>query len=235
MLDGQGVYTLVDGDPVVMRRGDLVLTPSWAFHEHHNPTDTPMTWLDVLDLPVVAALDAVFFERGPSPDPDRSEAPASAAERRWGAGAGLAPQPPGDTGPLPAHSPLLVYRWDRTDTALDALLESSGSRDATVTFTDPSRGRDVMPTMRCEMRRVRPGATTAATRQTGTRLSAVLAGAGQVTVGGQVFDVSAGDVFVVPSWCWHALTPGSRMDVFTASDAPLLDALSLFRREMAAA
>ncbi|WP_259294342.1 hypothetical protein [Streptomyces resistomycificus] len=26
-----------------MRRGDLLLTPSWAFHEHQNGTDEPMT------------------------------------------------------------------------------------------------------------------------------------------------------------------------------------------------
>jgi gentisate 1,2-dioxygenase len=228
VLDGQGVYTLVDGDPVAMRRGDLVLTPSWSFHEHHNPTDTPMTWLDVLDLPVVAALDAVFFEGGPSPEPDRNSAPASAAERRWGAGAGLVPAD--GSGPLPAHSPLLVYRWDRTDAALEALLEAAGGPDATVRFTDPARGGDVMPTLRCEMRRVRPGTTTAAVRQTGTRLSAVLAGTGQVTIGDEVFDVAAGDVFVIPSWCWQAVTAESRMDIFTASDAPVLEALRLFRR-----
>lgn len=235
VLEGEGVYTLVDGDPLAMRRGDLVLTPSWAFHEHHNPTDVPMTWLDVLDLPVVAALDAVFFEGGPSEEPDRSSAPASASEQRWGTGAGLAPQLPDGTGALAPHSPLLVYRWDRTDAALGALLDASGGRDATLRFTDPARGRDVMPTMRCEMRRVLAGTTTAADRQTGTRLSAVLGGAGQVTIGGQAFDVAEGDVFVVPSWCWLGVSAESQLDIFSASDAPVLDAVGLFRRAEAAA
>ena len=31
VLEGEGVWTVVDGDPVAMRRGDLLLTPGWAF------------------------------------------------------------------------------------------------------------------------------------------------------------------------------------------------------------
>ena len=29
VLEGEGVWTVVDGDPVAMRRGDLLLTPGW--------------------------------------------------------------------------------------------------------------------------------------------------------------------------------------------------------------
>ena len=232
VLDGHGVYTQVDGDAVGMSRGDLVLTPSWTFHEHHNPGDVPMMWLDVLDLPVVAALDAVFFEPGPTEAATHSPAPRSTAELRWGAGAGLAPA---DTGGLPQHSPLLVYRWKHTDAALDALLEAQQTTDAVLRFRDPARGGDVMPTMRCEMRRLLPGAVTTADRQTGTRVSAVLDGHGVVELGGRSFDLAAGDVFVVPSWCTHRLQAQSRMDVFTTSDSPVLEALGLHRREQVAA
>jgi gentisate 1,2-dioxygenase len=228
VLDGQGVYTLVDGDPVAMSRGDLVLTPSWTFHEHHNPGESPMMWLDVLDLPVVAALDAVFFEQGPDADVDRASATRSSAERRWGSGAGLVPA---GTTDLPSHSPLLVYRWQHTDAALDALLETDDVPDATVRFRDPSRDRDVMPTMRCEMRRVLAGTSTRTDRQTGTRVCAVLDGTGTVTLGGESFGLSPGDVFVVPSWCTHQLHAQSRLDVFITSDSPVLEALGLHRSE----
>ncbi|WP_226966554.1 cupin domain-containing protein [Streptomyces phaeolivaceus] len=244
VLDGEGVYTLVDGDPISMARGDLVLTPSWTFHEHHNPGDVPMMWLDVLDLPMVAALDAVFFEPGAAPEggpdtglgvgldagskTDRGPVLRSAAERRWGAGAGLVPA---DTSGLPAHSPLLVYRRRDTDAALDALLEVEDAADVTVRFRDPVRDRDVMPTMRCEMRRVLPGTTTRRERQTGTRVSAVLDGSGTVVLNGESFDLSPGDVFVVPSWCTQQLYARSRLDVFTTSDSPVLEALGLHRTE----
>jgi gentisate 1,2-dioxygenase len=234
VLDGEGVYTVVDGDPVSMARGDLVLTPSWTFHEHHNPGTGAMMWLDVLDLPLVAALDAVFFEPGTDAPAARPATAGSSSERLWGSGAGLGPAGPVDGGPpaeLHGHSPLVAYRWDRTDAALEGRLRETGSGDAVVRYLDPARGGDVMPTMRCEMRRLLAGVSTAADRQTGTRVCAVLEGTGVVELGDQRLDLGPGDVFVVPSWCAHRLHASSRLDVFTTSDAPILQALGLFRRE----
>jgi gentisate 1,2-dioxygenase len=39
VLEGEGVWTVVDGDPVAMRRGDLLLTPGWRFHGHQSVSD----------------------------------------------------------------------------------------------------------------------------------------------------------------------------------------------------
>lgn len=234
VLDGNGVYTLLDGDPVAMSRGDLVLTPSWVYHEHHNPSSQPMMWLDVLDLPMVAALDAVFFEERPSEEADESVAPRSASERRFGQGAGLVPTGVSASVHDRPHSPLMVYRWADTDAALDSLLELGDGQEAELRYRDPSRGRDVMPTLRCEMHRSVAGHTTATGRQTGTRVCAVLDGAGTVRLGGQEFAVAPGDVFVVPSWCEYQLEARSTLDIFTTSDAPVLEALGLFRRKVVA-
>lgn len=231
VVDGGGVYTLVDGDPVAMSRGDLVLTPSWTFHEHHNPGDRSMMWLDVLDLPVVAALDAVFFEEGPSEESNDSVAARSHSERRFGQGPGLVPTGSSRTPHDRAYSPLIVYRWADTDAALDALLEAATNGQAELRFRDPSRDRDVMPTLRCEMRRIAAGVSTLADRQTGTRVSAVLHGSGTARLGDRDFSLTAGDIFVVPSWCEHQLHADTTLDVFTTSDAPILEALELFRRE----
>lgn len=230
VLDGGGVYTLIDGDPIVMERGDLVLTPSWTFHEHHNPSDQSMMWLDVLDLPIVAALDAVFFEEGPSTEVDQSVAAQSLSEQRFGQGPGLVPTGVSQKSHDRAFSPLTVYRWLDTDAALTALLEASRTGHAELRFRDPSRDRDVMPTLRCEMRRISAGVATPVDRQTGTRVCAVLHGSGSVTLGSQVHSLTAGDIFVVPSWCMHRLQATTTMDVFTTSDAPVLEALELFRR-----
>lgn len=231
VLEGQGVYTLIDGDPIAMGRGDLVLTPSWTFHEHHNPSAEPMMWLDVLDLPIVAALDAVFFEEGPSEEADRSTSPRSTSERRYGQGPGLVPAGISLNSHDRAHSPLAVFRWAETDSALSALLEVGDADEAAVRFRDPTRGRDVMPTLRCEMRRLRAGATSIMDRQTGTRVCAVLEGSGSVRLGGEELSLNPGDIFVVPSWCTHQLVAETGLDVFTTSDAPVLEALSLFRRD----
>src|ERR1051325_10930731 len=38
IMSGNGAYTAVEGEKVVMREGDLVLTPSWLWHDHGNET-----------------------------------------------------------------------------------------------------------------------------------------------------------------------------------------------------
>ena len=45
VVEGEGVWTVVNGDPVAMRRGDFLLTPGWNFQGHHNETDQPMAWI----------------------------------------------------------------------------------------------------------------------------------------------------------------------------------------------
>lgn len=226
ITEGEGVFTVVDGDPLPMAKGDLVLTPSWTFHEHHNPGDQPMMWLDVLDLPVVAALDAVFFEEGPSEQADTSTASASASERWFGGGPGLVPA---GVGVPRHHSPLLAYRWADTDRALAAQLDVSAANSARLRYSDPVRGGDVMPTMRCEIERVKAGTSTTPHRQTGGRVACILHGTGRAQVGDRTFDLAPGDIIAVPSWSRWQLVADQELDVFSVSDAPVLDALGLFR------
>ncbi|MFD2416459.1 cupin domain-containing protein [Amycolatopsis pigmentata] len=233
IVEGEGVWTLVDSDPLHMSTGDLVLTPSWTFHEHHNPTAAPMIWMDVLDLPVVAALDAVFFEEGPSEDADRATMRQSSSEAWFGGGPGLVPVGGPD---LPAHrSPLLAYRWADTERALEAQLAVRADGHARMRYSDPVRGGDVMPTMRCEMERLRPGTMTASVRQTGGQVTCVLHGTGRITVGSgeqaQVFSVEPGDIVAIPSWAPRSVIADTELDLFTTSDAPVLEALGLFRVE----
>ena len=53
----------MDGERTKMRPGDLVLTPSWKFHDHANTGDTPVVWMDGLDLPIVNLFDSSFAEQ----------------------------------------------------------------------------------------------------------------------------------------------------------------------------
>src|SRR5262249_25123886 len=62
IIEGQGGYTVVNGERVPMAPGDLVLTPNWCWHDHANDTGVPMIWLDGLDTPLVRMLEAGFYE-----------------------------------------------------------------------------------------------------------------------------------------------------------------------------
>lgn len=231
VLGGTDVCTLVDGDPLDMTEGDLVLTPSWTVHEHHSFGRDPMMWLDVLDLPMVAALDAVFYENSPG---TQMPGTTPASEQWFGMGPGIIPAV--DDAPTSGpHSPLLVYRWAATDRALDSQLAVTSSASARIRFTNPVSGGDVLPTMRCEMVRVPPGSSTVAAKQTGGRVACVLHGAGYAAVGPENYRIEPGDVIAIPSWApWH-LRADEQLDVFSVSDAPVLEALGLFRHAEVAA
>ena len=55
VVEGKGAYTAVDGERTTMHPGDFIITPSWTWHDHGNPSETeggePVIWLDGLDLP----------------------------------------------------------------------------------------------------------------------------------------------------------------------------------------
>src|SRR4051812_31334476 len=65
LLEGPGGYTSVNGERTTMQPGDLVLTPSWTYHDHGNPSDNPVIWLDGLDIPIVNMFEASFAEHYP--------------------------------------------------------------------------------------------------------------------------------------------------------------------------
>jgi gentisate 1,2-dioxygenase len=236
VLEGDGVYTTVDGDACDMHPGDLVLTPSWAWHDHNSAADTPMIWFDGLDMPTVIALDAVFFEPYPVEELQPVEGDHNRSARRFG-GRGLLPDGARGTG---RHSPLLVYRREETDRALTALLDDQGAPDAglpmvSVEYVNPIDGRPALPTMGCHMARLVPGGRTAPVRRVGSEIWVVYAGEGESVIGGTRFRWSTGDAFVVPSWVpveHEAHTPS---DLFRIDDAPVMRALELYREETLAA
>lgn len=62
---GEGAYTIVNGEKIVMRSGDVVLTPNWCWHGHGNESDSAAYWIDFLDVPLVQLLEPMFFEPHP--------------------------------------------------------------------------------------------------------------------------------------------------------------------------
>jgi gentisate 1,2-dioxygenase len=233
VVEGEGVWTVVDGDPVAMRRGDFLLTPGWHFHGHHNKSDTPMAWLDGLDIPFVHQTGSAFFEVGPDKVTDHSTPSRSRAERLW-THPGL--RPVSQPGPTPS-SPIAAYRWEYTDAALaDQLaLEDDGYAGvvepghAAVRFTNPTTGGDVMPTIRAEMHRLRAATTTATRREVGSAVWQVFEGAGSVRVGEREWEVTRGDLIAVPSWVPLTLTADTGLDLFRFADTPIFESLHAAR------
>jgi gentisate 1,2-dioxygenase len=224
VMNGTGATTTVDGDACTMEAGDLVLTPNWNWHDHDNAGDEPVVWFDGLDLPLVTTLESVFFENHPSEA--QPQAGRGLSERGFAA--------PGlrELGARahPAHSPLLRYAWADTDRALAALMDD-GRALASVEFTNPTTGGPALPSVGCEMHRLRPGARTNARRKTGSSVYVVFQGTGVTVIGGVAFEWGPGDVFVTPSWGAVDHEASEPADLFAISDRPVLEVLHLFQEE----
>ncbi len=242
VVEGEGVWTVVNGDPVAMRRGDFLPQAGWNWHAHHNSAREPMAWIDGLDIPFAYYTDTQFFEFGRDriSDEERATPDLSRSERLW-AYPGLTPLV---SQPLQG-TPLLAYRWEHTDRALreQLLLEREGfgiAREpghAAVRFTNPVTGADVLPTIRCEMHRYRPEAETVNQQELGSSVVQVFDGSGEVTVGDKSWTVARGDMFVVPSWVPVTIVSTASesdsesgcLDLFRFSDAPILEAIGAHR------
>ena len=229
VVEGEGVWTVVNGDPVRMSRGDLLLTPGWNFHGHHNDTDQPMAWIDGLDIPFSQRNDVGFFEFGSDRVTDYATPQFSRGERLW-CHPGLRPLSGlKDT----VSSPIGAYRWEVTDRALteQLLLEEEGQPatvaqgHAAIRYVNPTTGGDVMPTIRCEFHRLRAGCVTATRRDVGSRVYQVFEGRGAVVIDGVEHALEIGDMFVVPSWIPWSLQAETQFDLFHFSDAPIMERL----------
>jgi gentisate 1,2-dioxygenase len=226
VIEGDGVWTTVNGDACDMHPGDLVLTPSWTWHDHCNNGDQPMLWFDGLDMPTISTIDAMFFEEYPDLNQE-VQGPHNTSQRLFG-GRGVLPL---GTTAHEKHSPLLIYPWVDTDASLSTLAEISGEPLVSIEFVNPTTGKSVMPTMGCEMHRLIPGGHSRPYRKVGSSIFVVFRGRGYSVINGQRFDWGRGDMFVVPSWAFieHCATESS--DLFAVTDKPIMQALELFREE----
>ncbi|MCI5825197.1 MAG: cupin domain-containing protein [Arcanobacterium sp.] len=234
VVEGDGVWTVVNGDPVRMSRGDLLMTPGWAFHGHHNETDHSMIWIDGLDIPFSYQMDTGFFEYGSDKLTDYTMPDYSRGERLW-CHPGLRPLvQEQDT----ESTTIGAYRWEYTDAALteQLALEAEGQHStvepghAAVRYVNPTTGHDVMTTIRCQFHRLKPGTRTAARKEVGTQAFQVFEGNGYVTINGEEYQLDKGDVFVVPSWDeWSLQAEGELFDLFHFSDAPIFEKIGKYR------
>lgn len=231
IIEGTGAYTAVDGERVYMEPGDLILTPSWSWHDHGNETKDRVVWMDGLDIPLIASLEAMFFQFYNQPQVPASR-PANASKQLYG----HAQLNPTWMKAKPKSSPLLLYSWQETWKALDALRSYEGSPfdGVALEYRHPQTGGSVMPTMACCVQLLRPGEQTKAHRHTGSAVYHCVKGAGGTVIDGQCFNWSQGDIVALPPWALHEHANGSASGdavLFSIQDTPVLDALGLYYEE----
>lgn len=206
ILEGRGTYTVVEGGRVEMRPGDVLLTPSWTWHEHsaaENADDC--YWVDILDVPLVHLLEPMFFEKHPDglqrEVRDLDESP-------------------------------IAFRWEESLTRLAAGTEApaDGMSEREIELTGPDGG-SAMPTIALHVQQMSAGFTSAARRTTANSLFTVVEGIGRTVIDGESLEWQRGDIIAVPAWrpYQHVVTEDARL--VRASDEPVYASLGLLRAE----
>ncbi|TKC87918.1 gentisate 1,2-dioxygenase [Trinickia terrae] len=228
VLEGEGAYTAVDGERTTMRRGDFIITPSMTWHDHGNPGDEPVVWLDGLDIPLVQFLDAGFAEKAPVQM--QSEArPEGDALLRYGHNMVPIDFYQSASGP----TPVFVYPYRQTKHALLGLEGTPADpwHGHAFRYVNPATGASPMPTIGAFARRLKAGTETRPYRSTDSTVFVCLEGEGRATVGERTFDLAPNDVLVVPSWTVHQFRGSADMILFSFSDRPVQQGLGLWRED----
>lgn len=228
VLDGEGAYTAVDGERTTMRRGDFIITPAWTWHDHGNPGNQPVVWLDGLDIPLVRFFDAGFAEKSEA-ESQTALRPEGDALARYGAN-----MVPVDFYQAPSEpTRVFVYPYQRTRASLEAIAYATPDPHLgfKLRYVNPATGAAPMPTIGAFAQLLPAGFETRAYRCTDATVYVCLEGAGEAQIGEHTFRFAENDVFVVPSWQPLRLRAERETVLFSYSDRPAQQALGLWREE----
>lgn len=230
IIEGEGGYTVVDGDKMTMAPGDFVLTPNWTWHDHGSEGHEPVVWLDGLDLPLALLLENVFTELFAEEAQPVSK-PLNSSVAGYGRG-GLLPswQRPTDDG----NSALLKYAWtDAYETLMSLGPEGESPFDGTILeYVNPLTGGPSLPTMDSFLQRLKPGRKTRTHQHSSSAVYLAVKGHGQTTIDGKAYRWAPGDVFALPLWAAHChenLSASEDAILFSFTDAPVMKALHWYR------
>lgn len=234
VMEGEDAYTSVDGEKAVMRPFDLVLTPGGQWHDHGNPTDKPMIWLDGLDIPTVRHFDASFAE-GYHEDQFPQQAPPGDSLNRYGRN--MRPLKGHTADRRPANQPLFHYPYAEWRPALDGLANSGAEPDPhlghALEFLNPVNGGSIMSTIAAHVRLLPPGFETKPRRSTDGAIFVVVEGEGEAVIEGETIALKPRDIVVVPSWKQVVFKAASQLVLFGYSDKASQEKLNLYREENA--
>jgi gentisate 1,2-dioxygenase len=226
VIEGEGGFTIVDGEKLPMERGDLILTPALLWHEHRHEGSGPVVWLDALDLPTVLALEASYAIEGGS-QRVRNQPDGSQTHYRR---AGLVPYR-ALAGPR-ADYPLLRYPWKEVRAALEAMAAVTAADEMVhLAYVNPQTGAECLPVLGFSAIMLRPGETARPSRRSASAVLHVVEGEIEAQIDGVSLRGDVADTMAVPTHAELALVNRSAQKpafLFQVDDAPMQRKLGFF-------
>jgi gentisate 1,2-dioxygenase len=238
-LEGEGGYTTVEGEKCTMGPGDLIINPSWAWHDHGHEGKDDISYLNILDVPLVASLGCVFYDSDYAKVGDASRTiqtvrkPVNASHDFYASG-GIVPRIAKRSN-LP-YTTQLIYRFSDAMGTLKRIskYEPDPYDGHIVEYVSPESGASVVPTLSFTMQMLQPGVTLGSHRHTSSTVYCCAGGSGVTEVDGVRLEWTKNDMFAIPTWAWHSHTNLSASDpalLFAVTDSPAIQKLSLYREE----
>jgi gentisate 1,2-dioxygenase len=207
-------YTAIAGKKMYMEPGDLVITPSMAWHDHGNEGTTNVIWLDGLNIPFFKHIPVDFFDL---------------YEEEFG---------------VTTHESKIVtdeectemkFPWKKTKAQLDA----SKGEHAIFEYRLPD-AKHVNPIVGASAEKIMAGKSTVPRQDTANRIYQVHSGRGVAKIsdpkGKNTYELAWGpaDTFTVPSWYRFTIhaDEGEAAYLFTFSDIAMLEHLNLYRKKV---
>ncbi|KAJ3543610.1 hypothetical protein NM208_g3482 [Fusarium decemcellulare] len=205
IIEGQGGFTAVHGRRVAMKPRDVLVTPTWNWHDHgkkgadeEGGDDKPIIWLDGLDLPEFVHFPVHFNEHF-----SESRYPAEDVE----------------------DSPI-VFAWEKMQPRLD----SQKTAWATARYLKAD-GKELSRTIGACAERLDAGAQSPSVRETASSVYHVIEGSGATEINGEKFHWKQGDTFCIPAWHRYQHFAKDTVYLYRFDDKPMLNALGFYRVE----
>ena len=223
VVEGEGAFTIVNGEKCAMERGDLILTPGGMWHDHGHDGTEPVIWLDALDLPLFVFLEGSYAEEGelqaPRNRPDASQVEYSQP--------GLVPAR-GNGGERRRY-PLLRFPWRHTEKALRAQGEHAARGEPIeLDYVNPETGDSCLPTMGFTAMMLRPNETARPALRSSSAVFHVIEGSGRSTINGESFAWKRGDTFSAPVFATVEHVADGEAFLIRIHDAPLQQKLGFY-------
>ena len=229
-----GAYTVVNGKRLIMHRGDLVLTPSYAWHDHRNEGNGDVIWLDGLDAPLVWYLGAIFFEDYfKKYNKSLQDITETEKENLLKYGDGMLP----DFEKEDSYDPLYIYPYGRARETLIRIKENSNKMPEegyVMRYVNPNNGKDIFQTMAAKIRLISARNKTKKIQKTEHIIFMPVEGECTVKLDDVEYKLKENDIAIVPPWRSYEIVNNSNKDciLFSYSDEPIFKAFGLFRSQI---
>jgi len=233
IISDSGGYTMVEGEKIFPKRGDLVFTPNGTWHGHGNDDDSPVIWADTLDWPLTDFLGCAWGRNDDPNEGNNSGPDIDFSSKFYGRG-GLKPLFKAyHRGEGRKVTEMFLYKSTDIRAGLKDLKNYDGDphEGVIIECVNPTDGEPVFSTLSYRAQLLRPGEKTLPLRHTASTIYFTLEGEGYTEVDDERFEWGKNDFSVVPSHRWRSFKNTGSEDaiLYSYTDAPIIEKLGHYR------